>query len=143
MPSTVVSFRDLKVWQLGMDLVVRVYSVTQTFPTAERYGLCSQMRRASLSIPSNVAEGHARREGAYLNHVRISLGSQAELLTQVEVARRLGYVSDQEALSLDQEIDRIRQLLHGLRRSLERERTSPATVTSAAAFMFLMGSLVF
>ena len=60
MPA-VLSFRDLEVWQLGMELVVSVYRATDLFPTAERFGLTSQMRRAAVSIPSNIAEGHARR----------------------------------------------------------------------------------
>lgn len=78
----VLSFRDLEVWQRGMDLVIAVYHATEVLPQSERYGLTSQMRRAAVSIPSNIAEGHARRsDGAYLNHLRIALGSQAELLT--------------------------------------------------------------
>ena len=141
MRSSVVSFRDLKVWQLGMDLAVDVYSATRTFPVSERYGLCSQMQRASVSIPSNVAEGHARREGAYLNHVTIALGSQAELDTEVELALRLGYLSSEKAESLSSEIDRVRQLLYGLKRSLERERH--VTVPSVVMLLFMMGAVLF
>ncbi|HEY0872146.1 MAG TPA: four helix bundle protein [Vicinamibacterales bacterium] len=82
--TEILSFRDLEVWQRGMDLIVRIYRMTEPFPLGERFGLISQMRRASVSIPSNVAEGHGRGEGAYLNHVRIAIGSQAELSTEID-----------------------------------------------------------
>lgn len=119
----ILSFRDLDVWQLGMDLIVDVYEATKAFPDAERYGLTSQMRRAAVSVPANVAEGHASRsDGVYLHHVRIALGSQAELLTEIEAARRLGFLTEEGANSLTASIDRVRQLLHGVRKSLERRR---------------------
>jgi four helix bundle protein len=72
----VSSFRDLRVWQAGMDLVEEVYRLTLSFPRHEIYGLTNQMRRAAVSIPSNIAEGHAREgTGEYLNHVSIAQGS--------------------------------------------------------------------
>src|SRR5688572_16984786 len=119
----ILSFRDLEVWQLGMERLVNVYRATEQFPPTERYGLTSQVRRAVVSIPSNIAEGHARRsDGAYLNHIRIALGSQAELGTEIEAAARLDFLNSDRASSLLSEIDRVRQLLHGLRRSLERRK---------------------
>jgi four helix bundle protein len=134
--APILSFRDLQVWQLGMDLVVNVYRATEQFPTTERYGLTSQIRRAVVSIPSNIAEGHGRRtDGAYLNHIRIALGSQAELGTEIEAAARLGYLETDSASSLLSEIARVRQLLHGLRRSLERRRqTAIASATPGILF---------
>ena len=134
--SVVLSFRDLEVWQLGMQLVVSAYLVTDRFPATERFGLTAQMRRAAISIPSNIAEGHARRsDGAYLNHIRIALGSQAELGTQIEAALRLGFVDADAAKSLFDEVDRVRQMLHGLRRSLERRRQLSAGLTSLAVVL--------
>ena len=128
MGQPIVSFRDLLVWQLGMDLVVSVYRVTDQFPATERYGLSSQLRRAAVAIPSNIAEGHARRsDGAYLNHIRVALGSQAELGTQIEAAARLGFMESARAASLLSDVDRVRQLLHGLRRSLETRRLNATT----------------
>lgn len=120
--APIVSFRDLEVWQLGMELVIDVYRATEAFPATERYGLSSQMHRAAVSIPSNIAEGHARRDGAYLNHVRIALGSQAELGTEIEAATRLGFLDADRAKSLLNQVDRIRQMLHGLRRSLDAKK---------------------
>jgi four helix bundle protein len=120
--TAIVSFRDLEVWQRAMDLVTAIYKASDHFPVIERYGLSSQVKRASVSIPSNIAEGHARRDGAFLNHVRIALGSQAEVDTEIELAVRLGFLSADDAKPIQAEIDRVRQMLHGLRRSLEARR---------------------
>lgn len=122
---TILSFRDLEVWRASMNLALEIYKVTTGFPTDERYGLTSQLRRAGVSVPSNIAEGHARKsDGAFLNHVRIALGSLAELGTQLEIATRLAYLDEKRSLALFSEVDRSRQMLHGLRRSLERRRTA-------------------
>jgi four helix bundle protein len=120
--APILSYRDLEVWQRGMTLTVDVYRITDKFPSGERFGLVSQMRRAAVSIPSNVAEGHARGEGAYLNHLRIALGSQAELSTEIEAALRLGFVSPDAAGGLESRITEMRRMQHGLRASLERRR---------------------
>lgn len=138
--SKILSFRDLNVWQLGMTLAVEVYRVTAGFPADERYGLTSQARRSAVSIPANVAEGHARRSDAiFLNHIRIALGSQAELWTEIELAYRLGYITSQRSASLHAQIDEIRRMLHGLRRSIEQRRQSllPLTVLG-----LLLGSVL-
>ena len=116
------SYRDLRVWQAGMDLVVRVYRLTQGFPTHELYGLTSQMRRAAVSIPSNIAEGHTRESSKeYLHHLSMAQGSLAELETQIEIAGRLAYITpDQVAQSLTEAASLGRQM-HALRDSLQRK----------------------
>jgi four helix bundle protein len=89
---SISSYRDLVVWQEGMKLSVAVYQLTERFPKHKLYGLTSQVRRCSVSIPSNIAEGHARgstRE--YLHYVSIALGSLAELETQLLLSKELGY----------------------------------------------------
>ena len=118
--AKISSFRELDVWQLSMELVVDCYALTGHFPAEERYGLTKEARRTAVSIPSNVAEGHNRHaHNAYLNHVNIALGSQAELDTQIEIAMRLGYLSDQDIGTFQQKLTRVGQMLHGLQRSLE------------------------
>ena len=110
------SYRELKVWQKGMDLVISVYRITATFPKSETYGLASQMQRASVSVPSNIAEGNALKQTkAYLRHLAIASGSLAELETQLEIAERLGYSTDRSAVLQANEIGR---MLSALRRSL-------------------------
>jgi four helix bundle protein len=87
------SFRDLRVWQAGMELVEQVYLLTQIFPKREMYGLASQIQRAAVSIPSNIAEGHTREHSKeFLHHLSIAQASLAELETQLEIATRLKYL---------------------------------------------------
>jgi four helix bundle protein len=91
--TAISSYRDLDVWNLGIDLVVSCYRITHSFPRQEEYGLSAQLRRAAVSVPSNIAEGHARAStGDYLRHLSIAHGSLAELETHLEIARRLGYL---------------------------------------------------
>ncbi len=91
---SILSFRDLRVWQSGMDLVEQIYRSTNTFPKHELYGLAAQLQRAAVSIPSNIAEGHTRWHlKEYLHYLSIALGSIAELETQIEIACRLQYLS--------------------------------------------------
>jgi len=113
-------FRDLDVWQAGMDLAVLTYGLTAKLPPDERFGLSSQMRRAAISIPTNVAEGHAfrTRPRAYRRYVRIALGSFAELETQVELTMRLQMLSEESLKPMQHQLKRTGQLLHGLLRAL-------------------------
>jgi four helix bundle protein len=87
----VQSFRDLEVWKKSVQMAVTVYRLTREFPKEETYGLTSQMRRAAVSIPSNIAEGHGRlNTGEYRQFLGIARGSNFELQTQLEIARELG-----------------------------------------------------
>ena len=87
----VKSYRDLRVWQASMDLVELIYQMTRGFSKQETYALCSQMQRAAVSIPSNIAEGHTREHiKEYLHHLSMAQASFAELETQLEIATRLG-----------------------------------------------------
>lgn len=110
--------QDLIVWQKGMDLVVDIYRLTKTFPKSETYALASQMQRAAVSIPSNIAEGQALKQTqAYMRHLAIASGSLAELQTQLEIAQRLGYLPAGDNFLLAKVIE-VGRLLSGLRRSL-------------------------
>lgn len=121
---TINSFRDLRVWQAGMDLVEDVYRVTQAFPKQETYALTSQIQRAAVSVPSNIAEGHAREHTKeYLHHLSIAQASLAELETQVEIAARLNYLLPEQ---LQQLLERIRSLgrqLYALRNALTKNQS--------------------
>jgi len=103
----VKSFRDLLVWQKAMQLAVSIYRLTQDFPRDELYGLTGQIRRAAVSIPSNIAEGHGRMgTGEYRQFLGIARGSNFELQTQIEIARALGLgdsklLDDAEKLSFE------------------------------------------
>ncbi|HVL39207.1 MAG TPA: four helix bundle protein [Fimbriimonadaceae bacterium] len=92
------SYEDLEIWQLGMELLVEVYAVVEALPQHERFNLINQMSRAAVSIPSNIAEGWGRGRSASQAHfIRVSRGSLYELATQLEAARRIGYISDSQA----------------------------------------------
>ena len=94
-----MKYSELVVWQKAMDLVTEIYKITATFPSDERFGLSSQARRAAVSIPSNIAEGHGRKStGAYVNHLSIAYGSLMELETQIQIAVRLNFVTLDEIL---------------------------------------------
>ena len=122
MPSQIRSYRDLSVWQKSCDLAEETYMLTRQFPKEELYGLVSQMRRAAVSVPSNIAEG-AEREGPaeYLRFLSIASGSLAELQTQVELARRFNYIAAQQAEELVLGIDEIGKMLYGLRKGLKSQ----------------------
>jgi four helix bundle protein len=129
----VKSFRDLEVWHEAIELTVECYKLTDSFPTTERYGLVSQIRRAANSIPSNVAEGHNRKtRRAFLNHVRVALGSEAELETDFVIAVRLGFCSKQQLAGIDERHARVGRMLHGLSRSLKRRLVAQTAATGAS-----------
>ena len=113
------SFRDLRVWQPGMELVVGVYELTRTLPKSETYGLVSQMQRAAVSIPANIAEGHNRRNlREYLNFLSIARGSLAEVETYLELVQRLGYATPGRVLPLVELATSVGKQLIALRNSL-------------------------
>ena len=112
-------FRDLKVWQRSMDVVVEVYRLTQTFPPTEQYGLPSQLRRAAVSIPLNISEGAGSgSDPEFRRFLRIALRSCYEVMTGIEIARRLTYCADQRANTLNQEVDEVAAMIVGLIKSL-------------------------
>jgi four helix bundle protein len=118
---TVQSFRELIAWQKAMDLAVSVYKDTARYPRQEVYGLTSQTRRAAVSIPSNIAEGHARQSTKeFLHFLSIADGSLAEVETQVLLAERLGFLSSQSSDSLVAQIKEIGRIINGLSRSLQK-----------------------
>ena len=104
---------NLNAWKLSIQLVKEVYRVTGSFPNSEAFGLVSQMRRAAVSVPSNIAEGAARSSSKEFSHfLGIARGSLSELETQIAISKELGYLSDSEAL--DELVDRVFGLIGGL-----------------------------
>lgn len=114
------SFRDLEVWQKSMDLTVRIYKATEAFPREEMFGLTSQMRRASTSIPSNIAEGKAIGGLNFPRHLKIAHGSEAELQTQLELAQRLNFLQAPDAKKLLMTASEVGRMLVVLARNLPR-----------------------
>jgi four helix bundle protein len=112
------SYRDLVAWQKGMSLVEVIYRETRCLPSDELYGLNSQLRRAAVSVPSNIAEGWGRhRTPDYLRFLRMAQGSMYEISTQAEICRRLAFNGDWNLV--ENLLDELRRIMHGLIRSLE------------------------
>jgi len=105
-------YRNLTVWQKSMDLVVCVYRLTKSFPASEHYGLSSQMRRAAVSIPSNIAEGGRRRGKDTPHFLRIAFGSASELDTQLEIAKRLGFAKQSDLQLCEPLLEEILRMLN-------------------------------
>jgi four helix bundle protein len=121
--TRIENFRDLRVWQGGMDLVEGVYLLSASFPTDEAFGLKSQIRRAAVSVPSNIAEGHTRASTReYLNHLSIAQASLAEVETQLEIAVRLQYLSRNQLETILSAIHMLGKQLYALRNALERRK---------------------
>jgi four helix bundle protein len=117
----VCSYRDLEVWKKGIQLTKTVYRLTATFPKHEVYGISSQLQRAAVSIPANVAEGHALNSTQqFLRHLSIARGSLAELETLLILAEQLNYCQSTTANEIMLQCDEVSRMLSGLRRSLNR-----------------------
>lgn len=113
-------YRDLKVWQLGVEISLAVYDLTELFPKTEIYGLVSQLRRASVSIPSNVAEGNSRGQTKdFIRFLSIARGSVAEVETQLIIAEKRGYIQRKALDRMMSMLDEESRMLAGLRRSLK------------------------
>jgi four helix bundle protein len=116
---TFKSYRDLEVWQKAMDLVVECYRITNKFPRSELYGLTSQLRRAAVSVPSNIAEGRERQHTKeFVQHLAIAYGSLAELETHLQIAQRLNYLDSSQVRQVLEKTSEVGRMLNGLRRSL-------------------------
>jgi four helix bundle protein len=120
--TPIASYRDLRVWKLSIDLTVSCYAATRAFPAQEIYGLTSQIRRSSTSIPANIAEGYGRdSRGSYLQFLRVAQGSLKELETHLIVATRLGFLDPSTEAKLLQDADDVGRMLRSLIRRLEAE----------------------
>jgi four helix bundle protein len=119
-PNSVQSYKDLLVWQRAMELVQQVYTLTRQFPSSEAFGLSAQLRRSAVSIPSNVAEGNARRRRDYIRLLLMARGSAQEVETQLLIAERLQYARSDDLQRLLELNAVIGRLLSGLIRSLSR-----------------------
>jgi len=125
-------YRDLLVWQKSYQICLQVYRATRKFPIDERYGLTSQMRRAAVSVPSNIAEGYSRSTtGDYLRSLRFAYASNSELETQVMLARDLEYLKLDEYGSLSEGIREVERMMKSLIKSLERRHLNPRILESS------------
>ncbi len=111
-------YKNLKIWQLGIEITNEVFIVLDSFPKDERFGLISQISRCSVSIPSNIAEGSARSDKSFSHFIDIALGSSFELETQFVIAKNRGYISEEKFNNLEQMIQEFQKMTIGFQRSL-------------------------
>ncbi|MBB6004873.1 four helix bundle protein [Arcicella rosea] len=116
------NFRELNVWKQAVAFVTEMYVITKIFPQEEQYGLTSQIRRASVSIPSNIAEGSGRSDKDFTRFVDMSLSSAYEVETQLIIAKNLGYISEDNFQILIENLRSIENQLHGLSKYLNRTK---------------------
>ena len=119
------SHKDLDVWKRSVDLVTIIYSLTKGFPKEEIYGLTNQIRRAAVSIPSNISEGAGRNHSReFIQFLFISLGSVSELETQIIISENLKYLLSEDSIKIQSELSELRKMILGLIRSLGERVTS-------------------
>jgi len=125
---TVKSYRDLQVWQKAMDIVVESYRLTKLLPSSENYGLASQIQRAAVSIPANIAEGHGREHlREYLHYLSVANGSLMELETHLLIVKRLAYLKEGELDSVFVHAAEVGRMLSGLISKLKLRDPIPGT----------------
>mgnify|MGYP003611930403 CR=1 FL=1 len=109
------NFKELLVWKKSIEFVTEIYEITASFPSEEKFGLVSQIRRSAVSIPSNIAEGNARRSSAdYIQFLKIARGSGAEVETQIIISKNLGFIEDVKSEELTSKITEIMKMINGL-----------------------------
>ncbi len=116
------SYRNLIVWQKSVALVTDIYTLTKSFPQEEKFGIVSQLNRASVSIPSNIAEGWGRESSKnYLQFLRISRGSLMETETLLEISKNLNYINESEFKAISDNIEEVSKILQGLIKSIQQK----------------------
>ncbi len=119
MDNKIQTYRDLNIWRLGIELVKEIYKLTEKFPRQEIYGIVNQMRRAAISIPSNVAEGFKRHHNnEHRQFLYVTLGSCAELETQITIAKELNYIHEDKEAALLEKLDHIGRMITSLIKKL-------------------------
>ncbi|MEO1007645.1 MAG: four helix bundle protein [Planctomycetota bacterium] len=122
--SEIRSFEDLQAWKLSVSLTTRVYRATAAFPSDERFGLVSQMRRSAVAVPSNIAEGWGRGQTRdYARFIRVARGSAYELQTQLLISSELGFVAAVDFEDLMSDVQQVGRVVSGLLRSIEAKLT--------------------
>ena len=119
------NFRNMQIWKDAMDLAQAVYEISEQLPTKETYGIISQMTRAAVSVPSNIAEGSGRSNKDFAHFLSIALGSLFELNTQILLSERIGYIDNKQSLELQGKADKLQMMISGFKRSIENGGNEP------------------
>ena len=118
------NFRNMQIWKDAMDLAQDIYEITENLPKKETYGIISQMTRAAVSVPSNIAEGSGRTDKDFSHFLSIAIGSLFELNTQIMLSERIGYIDNNQSVRLQTKVDKLQMMITGFQRHLD-EGNSP------------------
>ena len=119
------NYRELIVWQKSYQLCLEIYKITRSFPKEEKYGLTSQIRRAAVSVPSNIAEGYGRKTTPdYIRALYVSYGSNCELETQILLSKDLDYINNEDSKKIQENIGEVERMLKALIKSLEKKHSN-------------------
>ena len=125
------NYKELKVWGKSYQLCLEIYRITKVFPKEERYGLTSQIRRAAVSVPSNIAEGYGRKTTLeYIHSLFVAYGSNCEIETQILLSGDLGYIKAEKIEKLQADIGEVERMLKALIKSLENKHLNPRPLES-------------
>lgn len=114
------NFKELKVWQKAVDLAVKIYTITKSFPSEEKFGLVSQLRKAGVSIPSNIAEGCAKTSSkSFVNSLEVSLGESFDLETQMMISERVGILDPEISKEMAADLMEVQRMIMGFKNSIE------------------------
>jgi four helix bundle protein len=119
------NFRNMQIWKDAMNLAQSVYEIAERLPKMETYGIVSQMTRAAVSVPSNIAEGSGRSNKDFAHFLSIALGSLFELNTQIMLSERIGYIDNEQSLALQGKADKLQMMISGFKRRLEEGGDEP------------------
>lgn len=120
------NYKELKVWQRSYQLCLEIYKITKRFPNEEKYGLTSQIRRAAVSVPSNIAKGYGRKTTPeYIRFLYIAYGSNCEMETQILLSKDLGYIKTGKLEILKEKVGEVERMLKALIKSLEKKHSNP------------------
>ncbi len=120
------NYKELKVWQRSYQLCLEIYKITKRFPNEEKYGLTSQIRRAAVSVPSNISEGYGRKTTPeYIRFLYIAYGSNCEMETQILLSGDLGYIETDKLENLQERMGEVERMLKALIKSLEKKHSTP------------------
>ena len=115
------NFRNLQIWKDAMDLAQEIYEISENLPKKEIYGIISQMTRAAVSIPSNIAEGSGRTDKEFSHFLSIAIGSSFELNTQIMLSERIGYIDSSLSAALQNKADKLQMMISGFKRRLDNQ----------------------
>ena len=114
------NYKNMQIWKDAMDLAQDIYALAEHFPVKETYGIISQMTRAAVSVPSNIAEGSGRSDKDFAHFLSIALGSLYELNTQIVLSERIGYIDNEQSEHLQQKADALQMMISGFKKRLDK-----------------------